>query len=160
MLIRTVPRLILIAVIASLALLVAAPTPGVDAAGTGKLTVHARMCPVDGVTTSFFNNCHQYPAGTDFSFRLDSRSSRAISAAGNITWGQIATGTHTVTLTSVIQPNEFLGYRVFCSVVGSGQAAVELPVISGPQTKFKVYVTSGTTKVCDVYFIPESGKGE
>jgi hypothetical protein len=145
----------LIAVVAVVLLALAAPAGA--AASRGSVTIHSRICPTTPPPlTNLFNQCHHRPGPDGASFRLDNRQSKPIAANGNVSFGRATVGTHTVFLTSDFQPNEFLRLRVFCS--SNGGTAVERSIRHGDQASFRVYVGAGAKVVCDVYFIPISGR--
>src|SRR5215213_9905378 len=77
---------------------------------------------------------------------------------GNVSFGQVTSGDHLVTLTASWQPNEFLRMKVYCTNTVTGSGPNEAPIIYGNQAKFWVWLAPSGKLVCDVYFLPESGQ--
>lgn len=150
------PRFGLYSLIAILAFGVMALASPASAAST-TVTIHARICPAHGVT-DLFKDCHSH-AVTNASFRLDHSGSKHVNNKGNVTFSNVAAGSHIVALTGGDQPNEFLHLRAFCSDSNTGGTAVEYKVRSTTQASFRISVKTGQALVCDVYWIPESGQG-
>jgi hypothetical protein len=152
-------RSLLVVPIALLLAVLLAPVAPAAAATWGSVTIHSRICPTSPPPpTSLFADCHHRPGPDGAAFRLDSRQAKGINSSGNVKFGQVRPGDHRVRLTSDFQPNEFLRMRVYCADIKSGEDAVEVAVRSGNQVSFPVSVTSGARVVCDVYFIPISGR--
>jgi hypothetical protein len=145
----------LVATVAMLAFGVLAFAAPANAASTS-VTIHARICPVSGVT-DYFKDCHPNPV-TNAAFRLDHSGSKWVNGSGNVTFSNVSAGSHIVALTSGDQPNEFLHLRAYCSDSNTGSAAIEVTVRSTSQASFRVPVKTGQAVVCDVYWIPESGQ--
>jgi hypothetical protein len=143
---------------AALALMLGvAAVPASAATYTAAVTIHARLCPTNGPTTDIFTDCHGNPAWPGTKYKINNKSSKAISAAGNVTFSGLGAGYRTVTQTAGYQPNEFLHVRVFCSA--DGGKAVELPISqSGGLAHFSFWLDAGSHVTCDYYFIPESGQ--
>jgi hypothetical protein len=78
-------------------------------AASTSVTIHARICPVNGVT-DYFKDCHSHPV-TNAAFRLDHSGSKWVNGSGNATFSNVAAGSHIVALTAGDQPNEFLHLR-------------------------------------------------
>jgi hypothetical protein len=150
------PRWFLVAALIALASVVlSAPAPA--SAATGSITLHVRLCPTGQPTTDIFVDCHSHPAPDGTAFRINGHGSKIVNSSGNIKFSNLTGGTRTITDTGILQPNEFLGLRVWCSATGSDHPAVEVPVQFGPQTSFRYRLATGAQAICDVYFIPEGG---
>ena len=105
-----------------------------------------------------FRDCHPHPGPAGAEFTIDNRQPKGINASGNVSFGRATAGDHLVTLTSDFQPNEFLGLRAFCSKLASGTGPNEATILPGDQAQLGVRVAPGSMLVCDVYFIPISGR--
>jgi hypothetical protein len=155
-------RLFAVALIAVVALSLFATASPASAATRGSITIHSRICPVNMPTGSnIYDQCHSHPGPEGARFKIDNRQSKDVNASGNVSFGQVTSGDHLVTLTSDFQPNEFLHMRAFCTNLTTGSGPNEAPIIfpsSSGQAQFWVYLASGGKLVCDVYFIPESGR--
>jgi|tagenome__1003787_1003787.scaffolds.fasta_scaffold20645756_2 hypothetical protein len=147
---------------ALLALMVAAPLlPGSARAADprGSIHLHARTCPTSiPAGSNIFDLCHGNPGPDGTSFKIDHRQSKDADSSGNVSFGSVTAGDHLVTLTSDWQPNEFLGMLVYCSNLATGTGPNMATVLRGDQAQFWVRVAPGSQLVCDVYFLPESGR--
>lgn len=146
-----------------LAAIVTLPMVGATATAAdpprGSIHIHTRVCPLNLPPGSMlFDSCHQFPGPEGARFKIDSRQSKDINSAGNVSFGRVTAGDHLVTLTSDFQPNEFLRLRAFCSNLATGTGPNEAFIRSGDQADFWVRVAPGSRLVCDVYFIPISGR--
>jgi hypothetical protein len=153
-------RFIAIALIVAFATsLVATAAPARAADTRGSITLHSRICPTSMPSGSdIFDQCHHRPGPDGAKFKVDTRQSKSIDASGNVSFGQVASGDHLVTLTASWQPNEFLGMAVFCTNTVTGSGPNEASIIYGNQAKFWVWLAPNGKLVCDVYFLPESGQ--
>ena len=125
----------------------------------GSVHIHARICPLNMPAGSFlFDQCHSRPGPDGAEFTVDNRVPKGINSSGNVSFGRVTAGDHLITLTSDFQPNEFLKVRAFCSNVTLGSGPNEAFIRQGDQADFWVRVGSGSMLVCDVYFIPISGR--
>jgi hypothetical protein len=125
----------------------------------GSIHIHARVCPlVLPANAQLFRDCHGFPGPSGAAFKIDSRQSKGIASNGNVSFGRVTAGDHLVTLTSDFQPNEFLRVRAFCSNLATGTGPNEATILYSDQAQFWVRVAPGSQLVCDVYFIPESGR--
>jgi len=148
-----------VALLALVALSMFSGGPSAAAATRGSITIHSRICPTTISTGSdIFALCHGHAGPDDASFKIDSRQSKSINASGNVSFGQVTAGDHKVVLTADWQPNEFLGMRVFCSNLVTGSGPNQASITYGNQASFWVYLAPGGKLVCDVYFLPESGR--
>jgi len=156
----TLSRLFAVALVAVLALSVMGSfSPANAAAARGSIVLHARVCPLSlPANSQLFRDCHGHPGPSGAEFKIDSRQSKGIASNGNVSFGQATAGDHLVTLTSDFQPNEFLGMRAFCSNLATGTGPNEATILRGDQAQFWVRVAPGSMLVCDVYFIPVSGR--
>ena len=155
-----ITRLFAVAIIAALALSVLGSTsPAQAELARGSVTIHSRICPLDLPDgAQLFNACHSEPGPDGAEFTVDKRVPKAIRSNGNVSFGRVTAGDHLITLTADWQPNEFLGMRAFCSNVTLGSGPNEATILRGDQAQFWVRVGAGSQLVCDVYFIPESGR--
>ena len=125
----------------------------------GSIHIHARLCPqVMPAGSNLFDQCHDTPGPEGAEFTVDSRVPKGINAAGNVSFGRTTAGDHLITLTSDFQPNEFLRVRAFCSNLATGTGPNEATFLYGDQAQFWVRVAPGSRLVCDVYFMPISGR--
>jgi hypothetical protein len=125
----------------------------------GSVVIHARVCPLNLPAGSMlFDACHPHPGPDGAEFTVDKRVPKEIGANGNVSFGRVTAGDHLITLTADWQPNEFLGMRAFCSNVTLGSGPNEATILRGDQAQFWVRVGVGSQLICDVYFIPESGR--
>jgi hypothetical protein len=155
-----VPRLIAVTLLVVFAMsLLAIGSPARAADTRGSITLHSRICPTSMPSGSnIFDQCHHRPGPEGAKFKIDNRQSKSINASGNVSFGQVTTGDHLVTLTADWQPNEFLGMKVYCTNTVTGSGPNEAPIIYGNQAKFWVWLAPNGKLVCDVYFLPESGR--
>ena len=155
-----ITRLFAVAIIAALALSVVGSTsPAQAELARGSVTIHSRICPLDLPEGSqLFTDCHPHPGPDGAEFTVDKRVPKAIRSNGNVSFGRVTAGDHLITLTADWQPNEFLGMRAFCSNVTLGSGPNEATILRGDQAQFWVRVGVGSQLICDVYFIPESGR--
>ncbi len=155
---RLSPLLVLALIAALFVSLIGTATP-VDAAARGSITIHSRICPTTIPTGSdIFDLCHGNPGPDGARFKVDNRQSKYIDSHGNVSFSQVTAGDHKVVLTSDWQPNEFLGMRVFCTNLVTGSGSNQAGITYGNQASFWVYLAPGGKLVCDVYFLPESGR--
>ncbi|HEY7032976.1 MAG TPA: hypothetical protein VH482_16645 [Thermomicrobiales bacterium] len=136
-------------------------SPGSAAAATGSITLHVRLCPAGQPTTDIFTDCHSHLAGADVAFKINGHGSKTVNSRGNIKFSGLTGGTRTITQTGGQTPNEFLHMRAFCSVPSTGEKATEHGVGTDSLGRafFRYRLATGAQAVCDVYFVPESGKG-
>lgn len=152
-------RLGAVALIVAIAVSLFAAASPASAAARGSITIHSRICPTTmPAGSNIFDQCHGRPGPEGARFKIDNRQSKDINASGNVSFGQVTSGDHRVVLTSDFQPNEFLHVRAFCTNTVTGSGPHETPVRSGNQAYFWVWLAPGGKLVCDVYFIPESGR--
>lgn len=153
-------RLVAVALVAVFAMSMLAAVSSVSADHTrGSIMIHARVCPVElPANGQLFHDCHGHPGPEGASFKIDNRQSKDIAANGNVSFGRVTAGDHLVTLTSDFQPNEFLGMRAFCTNMATASGPHEATILHGDQAQFWVRVAPGSQLICDVYFIPESGR--
>ena len=153
-------RLFSVAILAALAISVlGATSPAGAELARGSIVIHSRICPLNMPAGSFlFDQCHHRPGPDGAEFTVDNRVPKAINEDGNVSFGGATAGDHLITLTSDFQPNEFLKMRAFCSNVTLGSGPNEAFIRSGDQADFWVRVGVGSKLVCDVYFIPISGR--
>jgi hypothetical protein len=160
MLTSRLPRFVAVALLAAFAVsLIGFASPAGAADTRGSITIHSRVCPTHMPSGSeIFDQCHNRPGPDGAKFRLDSRQSKSTNSSGNVSFGQITSGDHLVTLTASWQPNEFLHMKVYCTNTVTGSGPNEAPIIYGNQAKFWVWLAPSGKLVCDVYFLPESGQ--
>jgi hypothetical protein len=153
-------RLFSVAILAALALSVlGAASPAGAQSARGSIVIHPRICPLNMPAGSLlFDQCHDHPGPDGVEFTVDDRVPKGMDSHGNVSFGRVTAGDHLVTLTSDFQPNEFLKVRAFCSNVTLGSGPNEAFIRSGDQADFWVRVGVGSRLVCDVYFIPISGR--
>ena len=153
-------RLISGAVLLALALsVIGSPAPAGAELPRGSIFIHPRICPLNMPAGSFlFDQCHDFPGPEGVEFKVDNRVPKGMNENGSVTFGRVTAGDHLITLTSDFQPNEFLKMRAFCSNVTLGSGPNEAFIRSGDQVDFWVRVGVGSRLVCDVYFIPISGR--
>jgi hypothetical protein len=125
----------------------------VDGAATVEL--HKRVCPAGGPTVSIFAECHSNPPEQPVAFAVDGGAPQAVDAAGDVVFADLTAGAHQFSETEG-PPLDFVDLRVFCSVQGTGEPAIEVTT-DGPN--FTVAVGTGAYVVCDVYNIPEQLQG-
>jgi hypothetical protein len=153
-------RLVAVALLAVVAMsMMGSFSPANAADPRGSIHLHARICPLElPANAQLFRDCHDHAGPDGASFKIDSRQSKDIDGNGNVSFGRVTAGDHLVTLTSDFQPNEFLRVRAFCSNLATGTGPNEATILHGDQAQFWVRVAPGSKLVCDVYFIPESGR--
>lgn len=125
----------------------------------GSVHIHARLCPQSmPAGSNLFDQCHDTAGPDGAEFTIDSRAPKGIDGNGNVSFGRATAGDHLVTLTSDFQPNEFLKVRAFCSNLATGTGPNEATILYGDQAQFWVRVAPASKLVCDVYFMPISGR--
>ena len=155
-----ISRCVSVALLVAFAMsLLAVGSPARAADTRGSITLHSRICPTTMPSGSnIFDQCHHRPGPEGAKFKIDNRQSKSINSSGNVSFGQVTPGDHLVTLTSDFQPNEFLKVRAFCSNVTLGSGPNEAFIRHGDQADFWVRVGAGSQLICDVYFMPISGR--
>lgn len=154
------PRFVALALIAAFAMSLLSFASPAGAAGTrGSITIHSRICPTTmPAGSNIYDQCHHRPGPDGAKFKIDNRQSKSINSSGNVSFGQVTSGDHLVTLTATWQPNEFLKMKVYCTNTVTGSGPNEAPIIYGNQAKFWVWLAPNGKLVCDVYFLPISGR--
>lgn len=138
---------------------VATTTPAKAELARGSVVIHSRVCPLNlPGDAMLFAACHPHPGPDDAAFTVDRRVPKGIRSNGNVSFGRVTAGDHLITLTADWQPNEFLEMRAFCSNVTLGSGPNEATILHGDQAQFWVRVGAGSQLICDVYFIPQSGR--
>ena len=154
-------RTLLVSSLAAVAVLLEVAAAPISAATyTSTVTIHARLCPTGGPSTDIFTGCHPYKAWSGTAYKINHHGSKVVDGSGNLTFSGLGAATRTVTQTAGYQPNEFLKVRAFCSADGGD--ATEVPVeanSANPNARFSFALGANSDVTCDVYFIPESGKG-
>jgi hypothetical protein len=153
-------RLVAVALLAVVAMSAVGSFSSANAADPrGSIHIHSRICPLElPANAQLFRDCHDHGGPDGASFTIDNRQSKDIDSNGNVSFGRATAGDHLVTLTSDFQPNEFLRVRAFCSNLATGTGPNEATILHGDQAQFWVRVAPGSKLVCDVYFIPISGR--
>lgn len=143
---RTLARFAAVAVML-LGLAAVVATAPVSAAAVGTLVIHARQCP-DSTPSDFFTDCHPFQPSVAVSFRTDGGSTKTVSSrSGNVKFRNLIVGEKMVTQVDG-PPGDFTGRRVFCSIRGSGEPAVE---VAQDFPNFTAPIEFNKTTVCDYY---------
>ena len=142
-------------VLALAAALVMVAQSSAAAADSATLTLHKRICPA-GQTGDIFTACHDNLPTQTVSFTVDDGAAQDVGADGNVTFTDLAAGTHAVAEVEG-PPLDAVNLRVWCSVQSP---TVTDPVeIAVDLNAFDVTLGAGETVVCDVYNVAEDLSG-
>ena len=152
---RSLRLLAFAALVASMGAFAASPASAETDGGT--LTIHSRVCPLDGEFDDFFEDCHDTPAG-ELEFIISGPSGDLAGnadASGNISFTDLLSGEYNV---QGGVPGEFAQTYAYCSTADGAVPGTLIEV--EPGVGVNTTVLAGTETVCDWYAVPFDLRGD
>ena len=115
----------------------------------GSVHIHTHLCQMDSVAPSV--DCTYGPASTGVAFTVDSRTPKPVDEAGNVSFGQVMAGSHTLSLI-VAKGSERLDHaEASCSNSALGLYASKATFDSEGVPDVTMRVLPRSRLTCEVY---------